>query len=321
MRIGQIYRAIQVKTAEVMSKHADVLRAATHNMPAFITVAPELVKSGIFAMIGICWEKDLRTDVANMARQKILKELTRMPEFEELIKDVEPALRDAISHTMAEISKMENDYAMSRSSFEKQQNKVIEMIEKEVWAALEPKIQDIEKKQRIREWIDNLKTQLSGVPEIQQKAAEVLREEVRQILYDFNDKAMDQLGQGIPGEIEGEGSDKAMHELAETIVEKIMNRDLDFDIAIRQVVAELSKEGIMDAAGREKLVADLLKASRSNDGTNLDQLFADFRKTYLDPGEGTLHLPKNVDMKPLEHSTGTTDKDSLKGVKTDDDTE
>lgn len=257
----------------------------------------------ILPAFGICWERSLREDVAAAARQKILKDLTKLPEFEELISEIEPAIRDAIGQAMAEITRLERDFGLNRAEFQKQQDAVIEMIEKKVWESIEPKIKDVQKKKRIREWIDNLKGRLKEVDEIQRQAAEILRENVREILHDFNGKCEDELGQNIPGEIEGTDADKAMHELAETIVEKIMDRNLDFDVALSQVVAEIKQLGVLDAEGREKLVAGLLADSKTNDGgTDLRSLFEGFRNKYLDPGSGELGLPKRTDLKTLDRA-------------------
>jgi hypothetical protein len=320
-KIRTFYQSVKVRAAEAIRKNADVLDAVNHNLPAFLTVAAVLTAKMSFPVLfGICWEKDLRDDVASLARERILKELTSLDIFSEIIGEVEPALRDSIGRAMAEISRLESSYRFNRTEFGKQQEAIIEMIVKDVWQALEPKIQDEQKKARIKAWIDDLQGRLKSVDEVQQRAAEVLRESVREILLDFNGKCEDQLGQSIPGEIEGEGADRAMHELAETIVEKIMDRELDFEVAMGQVTAEIKKSEILDVEGREKLITDLLKQSRTNDGgTGLEQLFADFRKTYLDPGPGTLGLPKKTDMKALDRTqkAGHADSRTKKGGKTD----
>ncbi|MEE8638546.1 MAG: hypothetical protein V3T21_05845 [Candidatus Margulisiibacteriota bacterium] len=312
-RMANIYaKRGLVRAKSFVAKHQDLMAFAAVNLAA-LPLLLSLKSAKLPLLVGICWERNLRDDVANAARQKILKELTRLDEFNELIEEVEPALRDALSQAMAEISQLERSSSFDRTAFRKQQETIIQMIEKQVWETLEPKIQDAQKKARLRAWIDNLKGKLSEVDEIQQRAADVLRENVREILYDLNEKTEDELGQSIPGEIEGGEGDNAMHVLAETIVEKIMDRDLDPDIAMGQIVSEIGKSGVLDTKGNEKLISGLLKDSKTNDGeTNLENLFTDFRKTYLDPGAGTLHLPKEVKMDTLDQTKRSKATETLK---------
>ncbi|MFA6170296.1 MAG: hypothetical protein WCW67_07705 [Candidatus Margulisiibacteriota bacterium] len=284
---------------------AETLALNVSLLPVVAAVALSAITSAKLPFVaGICWEKNLRIDVAGAARQRILKELTKLDEFSELIGEIEPALVHALNKAFMEISQLEATARFDRSAFNQQQEAVLQLIEKDVWQTLEPKIQDTQKKARLRAWMDQLESKLSGVDNIQQRAADLLRETTREILYDFNGKAEETLGQSIPGEIEGTGEDHAMHILAETIVEKIMDRELDFEVAMRQVVAEVMKEGVIDAAGQENLVRELLTASRSNNGTTLAQLFDSFRRDYLDPGPGKLQLPKKASAAPAQQVLG-----------------
>ncbi len=316
----QIYSSAQTRTREFLVQNTSLIKGANDYMPAAIAVLPLIAEFIVkFPIVfGICWEISLKDDVANLARQRILKDLTKLDEFKELIEDVEPALRDALGKAMGELNRLERNYNLSPAQFQEKQEEVIQLIEKEVWETLEPKIQDAQKKARLRNWIDAMKAELSEVDEIQQRAADILRENVREILYDFNEKAEDHLGQGIPGEIEGNGGDKAMHILAENIVDKIMDKDLDFDIAMGQIVAEIGKSGVLDIGGQEKVVSDLLKDSKTDDGsTDLKKLFTDFRSTYLDPGAGTLHLPREVTMQTLDRTRSAAERLTIEEEKED----
>ena len=202
-RFAGFYRSAQIRTANFVNQHSSLISLALFNLPLAIAGWQVLSTVKIMAVKGICWEQELKIDVAQAARQKILKDLTRLDEFGDIIAEVEPAIQDAISRAMAEINRLESRARFNRDAMTKQQDKLIEIIEKDVWQTLEPKIKDARKKERIKAWIDNMKAQLEGVDRVQETAAHVLREEVRTILYNFNEKAEDQLGQQIPGEIEG----------------------------------------------------------------------------------------------------------------------
>ncbi|MFA4843594.1 MAG: hypothetical protein WC632_01425 [Candidatus Margulisiibacteriota bacterium] len=297
--INYVYFRAKTEAKLFALKHERVLETLASNvsmLPVVAAATLALLKlSKIPFVIGICWEKNLRIDVANAVRQKILKDLTGEEGFSELLELAEPSIKKAVEEIFSELVALERQgNYIYRAEFQSRINEFVDKVLVKAWNDIEPKIQDANKKARLMAWMDRLKSELSGVDAIQQRAADLLRETTREILYDFNGKAEETLGQSIPGEIEGTGEDHAMHILAETIVEKIMDRDLDFEVAIRQVVAEVMKEGVIDASGQENLVRELLIASRSNNGTTLTQLFEDFRRDFLDPGPGKLRLPKKA---------------------------